>query len=109
MVIKGASLVVQVVKNAPAMQETWVLSLVWEDPLKKSVATHSIFLPGVSHGQRSLAGYSPCYHKESDLTEQLSTAQQGIIQSTFLEYKQDRHELDSMFLSSSAFCIKLTK
>ena len=29
------------VKNLPAMQETWVLSLVWEDPLEKGIATHS--------------------------------------------------------------------
>ena len=31
-----------------------------------------VFLPGKSHGQRSLAGYSPWYHKELDMTEQLS-------------------------------------
>ena len=31
--------------------------LVQEDPLKKSLVTHSIFLPGVSHGQRSLVSY----------------------------------------------------
>jgi len=36
-----ASLVVQLVKNLPAMQETWVQSLSWEDPLEKEVATHS--------------------------------------------------------------------
>ena len=36
-----ASLVVQLVKNLPAMWETWVWSLVWEDPLKKGKATHS--------------------------------------------------------------------
>ena len=29
------------VQNLPAMQETWVLSLVWEDPLEKGIATHS--------------------------------------------------------------------
>ena len=33
-----------------------------------------VFLPGESHGQRSLAGYSPWGHKESDTTEQLRTA-----------------------------------
>ena len=32
-----------------------------------------VFLPGESHGQRSLAGYSPWGHKESDTTEGLST------------------------------------
>ena len=31
----------QMVKNPPAMQETWVQSLVWEDPLEKEMATHS--------------------------------------------------------------------
>ena len=39
-----ASLVAQLVKNLPAMQETWVQSLGWEDPLEKGVATHSNIL-----------------------------------------------------------------
>ena len=39
-----ASLVVQTVKNLPAMQETWVQSLGWEDPLEKGKATHSSIL-----------------------------------------------------------------
>ena len=38
-----ASLVVQI-KNVPAMQETWVHSLGWEDPLEKGMATHSSVL-----------------------------------------------------------------
>ena len=41
---KGASLVAQVVKNPPAMQETWVQSLGWEDPLEKGKAAHSNIL-----------------------------------------------------------------
>ena len=36
----GASLVAQLVKNPPTMQETWVRSLGWEDPLEKEMATH---------------------------------------------------------------------
>ena len=36
-----ASLVAQLVKNLPAMYETWVRSLGWEDPLEKGLATHS--------------------------------------------------------------------
>ena len=36
-----ASLVAQTVKRLPAMQETWVRSLGWEDPLEKEMATHS--------------------------------------------------------------------
>ena len=38
------SLVAQLVKNPPAMQETWVRSLGWEDPLEKEMATHSSIL-----------------------------------------------------------------
>ena len=54
-----ASLIAQLVKNLPAIQETWVQFLGQEDPLEKEMATHSSILPGESHGQRSLAGYSP--------------------------------------------------
>ena len=36
------------VKCLPAMQETWVLSLCWEDPLEKDIATHSSILAGES-------------------------------------------------------------
>ena len=39
-----ASLVAQTVKNLPAMWETWVQSLCWEDPLEEGVATHSSIL-----------------------------------------------------------------
>ena len=39
-----SSLVAQLVKNLPAMQETWVQSLGWEDPLEKGMATHSSIL-----------------------------------------------------------------
>ena len=39
-----ASLVAQLVKNPPAMCETWVQSLGWEDPLEKGKATHSRIL-----------------------------------------------------------------
>ena len=63
----GASLVTQMVKNLPAMQETRVWSLGDEDSLEKGMATHSS-MPGESHGQRSLVGYSPWGHKESDMT-----------------------------------------
>ena len=44
MMIKGASLVAQRIKCLPAMQETWVRSLGWEDPLEKEMATHSSIL-----------------------------------------------------------------
>jgi len=47
------------VKNLLAMQETWVKSLGWKDPLGKKMATHSSVLAWEIHGQRSLAGYCP--------------------------------------------------
>ena len=40
----GASMVAQLVKNSPAVKETWVRSLGWEDTLEKGTATHSIVL-----------------------------------------------------------------
>ena len=46
--IDRASLVAQMVKNLPAMQETWVRSLGWEDTLEKEMATHSSILPWVA-------------------------------------------------------------
>ena len=63
------SLVAQLVKNPPAMQETQVQALGREDPLELGMAIHSSILPGESHGQRSLAGYSPWACKESGTTE----------------------------------------
>ena len=66
-----ASLVVQTVKNSPAMQETWVLSLGQEDPLEKGMGTHSSIFAWRIHGQRSLAGYCPWGYEEGDMTEQL--------------------------------------
>ena len=63
---------VQTVKNLPAMQETWVPSLGWEDPFEKEKLPTPVFLPGEFHGQMSLAGLSPCGRKELDTTEQLS-------------------------------------
>ena len=61
-----------VVKNLPAvleMQETWVRSLGQEDPWSGKWQLTPVFLPGGSHGQRSLTGYSPWGFKESDMTE----------------------------------------
>ena len=55
------------VKNLPAMWETWVRTLAWEDTLEKGMAIHSGVL--AFHGQRSLAGHRPWGHKESDTTE----------------------------------------
>ena len=63
-----ASLVAQLMKNLPAMEETWVQSLGWEDPLEKGTATHSSILAW----RIPWTIYSPWGPKESDKTEQLS-------------------------------------
>ena len=49
-----------------------VRSLGWEDPLEEGMTPTPVFLPGESHGQRSVAGYSPWGHKELDMTEQIT-------------------------------------
>ena len=56
-----ASLVAHLVKNLPAMRETWVQSLDWKDPLEKGKATDS-----------SILAWRILGHKESDTTEQIS-------------------------------------
>ena len=56
------------VKNTLETWETQVQSLDRKDPLEKGMATTPVFLPGESHGQRSLVGYSPWGHKESGMT-----------------------------------------
>ena len=60
------------VKRLSTMTETRVQSLGWEDPLEKEMAIHSGLLPGKSHGQRSLVGYSPWGRKELDTIEGLT-------------------------------------
>ena len=62
-----ASLVAQLVKNPPAVLETWVQSLGWEDSLEKGTVTHSRILIGEFHWLNN-----PWRHKESDMTDQLS-------------------------------------
>ena len=54
-------------------QETWVRSLGGENPLGEEMETHSSILARTFHGQRSLVGYSPRGHKESDMAEHIHT------------------------------------
>ena len=67
-----ASLVAQMVKELPAMQETWVLFLGGEDPWRREWLPTPYFLLGEFHEKRSLAGCGPQGHKELDKTEPLS-------------------------------------
>ena len=60
----------QMVENLPAMWETWVLSLGWEDPLEEGMATHSSILSWRIPWTEELQSMG---HKESDMTERLST------------------------------------
>jgi len=72
MVSLGASLVAQMVKSLPAVWETGVQSLGWKDPpWKRKWQPTPVFLPGKSHGWKSLVGYSPHGPKELDTTEKL--------------------------------------
>ena len=66
-----ASLMAQRLKHLPAMRATWVRSLGREHPLEKKWQPTPVFLPGESHGRRSLVGYSSRGRKESDMTERL--------------------------------------
>ena len=70
----------QMVKSLPAMLETRLLSLGWEDPLEEGMQPTPVFLPGKSPGQTSLAGYNPWGCKDSDTTERLRTR---MIEKTF--------------------------
>ena len=60
--------VAQLVKNPPAIPETWVRSLGWEDPLEKGTATHSSILAW----RIPQIVYSPWGRRELDTTKQLS-------------------------------------
>ena len=61
----------QTVKRLPAMQETGVRFLGWEDPLEKEMAIHSSTLAWKIPWMEEPAGYSPWGRKESDTTERL--------------------------------------
>ena len=65
--LKWASLVAQMVKNLPAMRETWVLSLSWEEPLEEGMAAHSSMGASMDRGAWwATVHWGP---KESDMTE----------------------------------------
>ena len=75
-----ASLVAQLVKNPPAVQETWVQSLGWEDPLEEGMATHSTILAWRIPMERGTCWTT--VHgvtKSWNITEWLSTAEHEII------------------------------
>ena len=64
----------QTLKNPPAMQEVWVPSCVWKTPRRRKWQPTPLFLPGESHGQRSLVGCQLWGLTESDTTEATAAA-----------------------------------
>ena len=67
----GASLVAQRLTHLPGMRETGFDPWVGKIPWRRNWHPTLVFLPGESHGGRSLVGYSPWGLKESDTTKQL--------------------------------------
>ena len=77
------------VKNPLAMRETWVGKIPW----KRAWQPTPVFLPGESHGQSSLVGYSLWGRKALRMTEQLNTAQlvcQELCRRVDTQTQQDR-------------------
>ena len=62
----------QTVKNLPAMQETWIQSLGWEDPLEKGMATHSSILVWRIPWTEKPGGLQSVRSQRVDMTEQLT-------------------------------------
>ena len=67
-----ASLVAQLVRNLPVMQETCIWSWVGKIPWRRERLPTPVFCPGEFHGQGIQVGYSPWGHKESDMTKKLT-------------------------------------
>ena len=99
--LPGASLVAQMVKYLPIMQGTWVQSLGQKDLLEKQMATH-YSTPAWKITWRSLVGYSPWGHKESDMTEWLHFLSFYLICSSFRKWK---HWLKCALLSACSLNI----
>ena len=101
-VLHWAPLVAQTVKNLPAMQETWVLSLGWKDPLEKAMATHSSILAWRIPWTEETDGlYSPWGCKQLDTTEQYLFVWQYSI--TYIYHTFFSHSLVNGHLG--CFCI----
>ena len=88
-----------VLKNPPTMQElkeTWVDPRVGKIPWRRKWQHIPVFLPGESHGKKSLAGYSPKGHQESDMTEQLSMHAREKVRSVFSRETEPIGHIDTV-------------
>ena len=72
-------------------------SLGWKIPWRRAWQPTPVFLPGESHGLRSLAGYSPWCCKEWDMTEQLSTTQHRYSKHKKKNRRKGRLYIDCVF------------
>ena len=92
----------QTVKNLPAMQETPVRSLGQKIPWSREWQPTPVFLPGESHGQRSLVGYSPWGRTTERLTHTISSLEEspskarlvGAQEMCFARWKMTEQSLD---------------
>ena len=90
-----------VVKNLPAnLQEMWVQPLAWEDPLERAQQPTLVFLPGESHGQRRLAGYSPWGRKELGITEHVLPLESDRLRTDHSQ-SSDNHSTTHSFCKST--------
>ena len=95
------------VKNSPVnagdeREADWIPGL-GRSPWRKKWQPDPVFLPGKSHGQRSLVGYSPGGRKESDTTERLSTGAKEFVQSTTAKLDQNPGVLAAQGPSAQRF------
>ena len=99
-----ASLVAQMVKNLPAMQEMWVWFLDQEAPLEKGMEGTPVFLPGKFHGQRRLVAW-----KELDMTERITHTDwndskpwlHGVITWGIFQTPQEARQINLVIISRS--------
>ena len=93
----------QRLKCLPAMQDSWVLSLSREDPRRRKWQPTPVFLPGESHGGRTLVGYSPWGRKESDTTERFHFTslhgRKGQVETTRTDSTQENSKLKQYHIS----------
>ena len=80
-----ASLVAQTVKNPPAIQETWVWSLSWEDPLEEGMATHSSILAWRIPMDRG-AWWATVHRVTKSRTQLIEQKGQILFDSTYMRY-----------------------
>ena len=93
--IYGASLVAQLVKNLPAMWETWVWPLGWEDPLEKGMATHSMeYWPSIPWTVYQSMGSQRVGHKwvTSTFTFSIRMEFRKMVMMTLYARQQERHK-----------------